>query len=117
MALNYSPEFKDDSVQIVCVVEIQFESTWGLAIYLGNYLLCLIGPRCHTSEPSASEKKKKLLFPHVFLWFKPRTPGEDLFWTLWPLLEQTRFGTKFQAAEPTKPGPSWTPRPSFKQRW
>ena len=30
MALNRSPEFKGVAVQIVCVVEIQFESAWAL---------------------------------------------------------------------------------------
>ena len=30
MALNRSPVFKGVSVQIVCVVEIQFESAWAI---------------------------------------------------------------------------------------
>ena len=28
MALNRSPEFKSVIVQIICIVEIQFESAW-----------------------------------------------------------------------------------------
>ena len=52
MALNHSPEFKGVIVQIVCVVEIQFESAWG-NLTSGN----TCHAKFHASEASVLKRK------------------------------------------------------------
>ena len=70
MALNRSSEFKGVIIQIVCVVEIQFESEWALTsiswdkFAMPNFL--------HLRQVVL--KKVIYIFSCVFLWFKPRTP-------------------------------------------
>ena len=41
------------------------------------------------SEPNGSEEEDFLIYFYVFLWFKPRTPGQRPPWTLEPWFEQT----------------------------
>ena len=49
MAPDRSPEFKGVIVQILCIVEIQFESAWALnnQYKIGHHLPCLMGPNFH----------------------------------------------------------------------
>ena len=35
----------------------------------------------HASESSGSEKEIFLIFSYIFLWFKPGSPCEGVFWT------------------------------------
>ena len=59
MALDRSPEFKVVIVQIVCVIEIQSESTWALTnIILGN----TCHAKFHASEASGSEEEDFNIF-------------------------------------------------------
>ena len=42
----------------------------------GHHLLCLVGSKFHASQASSSEGKI-VIFSCVFLWLKPKNPGED----------------------------------------
>lgn len=53
MALNRSPEFKRVIVQIVCVVDILYESTWALT-NITSGTTC--DAKFHASEAIGSEK-------------------------------------------------------------
>ena len=59
MASNRSPEFKDVIVQIVCVVEIQFESAWALT-NITSRNIC--HAKFHASEASGSEEDDFYIF-------------------------------------------------------
>ena len=62
MALNRSPEFKGVIVQIVCVVEIQFESAWLLtSITFGT----TCHAKFHASGASGSEEEDFNIFLHI----------------------------------------------------
>ena len=64
MALNHSPEFKSVIVQILCVVEIQPESAWGLTnIISGN----TCHAKFHASEASGSEEEHFNIFLSISL--------------------------------------------------
>ena len=52
MALNHSPEFRSIIVQIVCVVEIQFESSWTLT---NTTLSTTCHAKFYASKASSSE--------------------------------------------------------------
>ena len=108
MALNRSSELNGVIVHILCVVEIQFESAWAIINVTGEPLAMLNGPQMHLSQ--VAFKKKNFPYFPIFLWFKRRTPGEDLIWTLGSFSEQTWFRITrqcfipFQTAEPSSSG-------------
>ena len=88
MALNRSPGFKVVAVQIVYVVEIQSESAWPLTNITSDNTC---HAKFHASEASGSEEEDFNIFLHYsFFGSNPGHPGEDPFWTLGPLFEQTR---------------------------
>ena len=70
MALNRSPEFQSVIVQIVCVVEIQFEPPWVLTH-------TTLGTTCHAKfhafEACGSEEEDFNIFLCIS-WFESRTP-------------------------------------------
>ena len=72
MSLYRSPELNGVIVQIVCVVEIQSESTLVLTnITPGN----TCHAKFHASE-ACSFEEEILIFFCVFLWFKTSAPWE-----------------------------------------
>ena len=88
---------------------MQSESAWALTnITSGN----TCHAKFHASEVSGSEKKRFQYFSVYFFGSNPGHPGEDQFWTLVPLSEQTNYvkhhktmlHTKFQAVEPGDEG-------------
>ena len=61
MALNRSPEFMGVTVQMVCVVEIHFESILALT-NITSRPTGLIGLKFHASEASGSEENNFNIF-------------------------------------------------------
>ena len=92
MAIDRSLEFKVVIVQTVCIVESQSESAWALTnITSGN----TCHAKFHASEASGSEEED-LIFSVYFFDLNLGHPGEDPFWTLGPLFDQTRLSTTRQ---------------------
>ena len=69
-ALNRSSEFKDVIVQIVCVVEIQFESAWALTSKIADNTS---NAKCHADGSEEEDFKIFLVCISVFQTWD--TPG------------------------------------------
>ena len=59
-----------------------------------------LGQQLHASEASGSEEEDFNIFLCISLFQTQDTLGEDLFWTLGPLFEQTRLSTTRQCYIP-----------------